>query len=82
MILTDAVLSGPAPGLHCLHGNQSVDASTTFARERCPLTHGLPWELMMNGPARLTALAKPCSFRSLTSHSRWTFANASGALPL
>jgi len=32
--------------------------------------HGFPCELMMKGPARFTALANPCSFRSLTSQSR------------
>ena len=45
-------------------------------------SQGFPCELMMKGPARFTALAKPCSFLSLTSQSRWTFANASGAFPL
>ena len=45
-------------------------------------SQGFPCELMMKGPARFTALANPCSFLNLTSQSRWTFANASGAFPL
>ena len=35
----------------------------------------------MNGPARLTAWASPCSFLSLTSQLRCTSAKASGAFP-
>ena len=59
----------PAEGL--------VDAGETIC-----LPHGLPWELVMNGPARFTASASPFSVRSLTSQLRCTSAKASGAFPL
>jgi hypothetical protein len=49
---------------------------------RSTAPHGLPCELIMNGPASLTAWASPFSARSLTSQSRCTSAKASGAFPL
>ena len=54
---------------------------TRFSRSAM-LPHGLPWELVMNGPARLTASASPFSVRSFRSQLRCTSAKASGAFPL
>ena len=73
-----------SPAIAWVKAAAQINASNGFVIAECNIvaTYGLPCELKMNGPARLTDLTKPLDLRSFTNQSRWIWARACGAFPV